>query len=96
MSRTSTNVPIGFKLKVSPMEQWNNTKWGFFCGITGGMGKYLLDINDFSPFLLKMLGAGITAFMCGVLGAMGKHLYDYLKRLKFFKTIIAIIKKIFK
>lgn len=57
----------------------NNNFFGVLCGVTGGMIKYLIDID--AAFWAKTGEAIITAFLCGVVGAAGKYLFDlFVKR----------------
>jgi hypothetical protein len=64
---------------VKAMDNGNGRLIGIICGLTGGMSKYLLQINE-QPYLTKLFQAGVTALICGLLGAAGKHLYDLMKR----------------
>lgn len=48
------------------------------CGIGGGMGKYMLQVNAEVPFMIKLSQAGVTALVCGILGAAGKYLFDLI------------------
>jgi hypothetical protein len=50
----------------------------FFCGIGGGMTKYIVQINE-TPFAAKLFEAGVTAIVCGFLGMAGKWLFDFIK-----------------
>jgi hypothetical protein len=73
MVNNTNTVPIGFKA----MEQQHNSKlWGIIPAIAGGMGNYLLQINQ-SPYLTQLFKAGLTALVCGFIGAAGKWLWDY-------------------
>lgn len=64
------------KMKSIPMEHSNNnTLVGILCGISGGMLKYFIQLNE-APFMIKILEAGFTALLCGAAGAIGKHLVD--------------------
>ena len=52
------------------------------CGIGGGMGKYMLQVNTEAPFIIKLSQAGATALVCGLLGAAGKYLFDIIIKRK--------------
>jgi phage shock protein PspC (stress-responsive transcriptional regulator) len=53
-----------------------NRVFAILCGITGGMGKYLLIDTTTSTYIVKLAQAGLTAFVCGLLGAAGKSIWD--------------------
>lgn len=55
-----------------------NTAIGIICGMFGGVGKYLLQIQ--TPFLLNIIGAIITAFICGLAGVAGKEFFLLIKK----------------
>lgn len=59
------------------MNNHDNTTIGIISGITGGLGKYLLQIQ--TPFLLNILGAIITAMLCGAAGVAGKEGFMFLR-----------------
>lgn len=61
----------------------HNNGFGIFCGVTGGMIKYLIDID--ATFWSKTFEALITAFLCGVVGAAGKYLFDLIVKRKTIK-----------
>jgi hypothetical protein len=62
--------------------------WGIFCGVAGGVPKYLVQIN--SSVSERLIEAVSIAFVCGIAGAMGKHIYDMAKPyvISFFKKLL--------
>lgn len=52
----------------------HNTAIGMISGIIGGLGKFMLQVQN-TPFALNLLGAIITAMLCGAAGVMGKEIY---------------------
>lgn len=63
-------------------EQHHNRLFAIICGVTGGMGKYLLIDTTSSTYLIKLAQAGLTAFVCGLLGAAGKSIWDRVVKSK--------------
>jgi hypothetical protein len=77
MERYTNNVPLVFKRGKSMDNSKPGSFWGILCGISGGMGKYFLQVN--LTFPEKLLQAAFAALVCGLFGAFGKWLFDFGK-----------------
>lgn len=60
----------------NPMEHVKN--WGTLCGITGGLGNFLLKIQIHTPFMEKLIQSAVIAFVCAIIGSAAKKLFDIL------------------